>query len=334
MNNVIVAHYAGSISYGTNIASSDVDIRGIFCPDKESFINPFIETPKEIELENEEDGKLYELSNYLELLRKANPNILETLWVDDRFILESSSAFELLRSKRDMFLTSKVAFTFSSYAYEQINRMRSHNKWINNPQAESAPIRKDYLKIVKNISAEEPCNIDTLNTNNALIRYKGDMYGVIPCEGQSILNQDGSLKVLKTSTDINPTALLYLDDKGYRTDKKNHENYWNWVNNRNVKRSENEIKFGYDTKNAMHLVRLMRMAEEMLTSGEVNVFRKDAKELLDIRNGSMTFEEVLQYSKDMDEKVKVLYNKSELPPEVDYSNMHSIWKELTDLAWS
>lgn len=51
-------------------------------------------------------------------------------------------------------------------------------------------------------------------------------------------------------------------------------------------------KYGYDTKNAAHLIRLLRMGIEFLTDGELHVFREDAKQLLEIKNGEWTLEQV------------------------------------------
>ena len=48
-------------------------------------------------------------------------------------------------------------------------------------------------------------------------------------------------------------------------------------------------KFGYDTKNASHLIRLLRMGMEFLVDGELHVEREDAKELLRIK-GREAFE--------------------------------------------
>src|SRR6478736_4334230 len=55
-------------------------------------------------------------------------------------------------------------------------------------------------------------------------------------------------------------------------------------------------KFGYCTKNAMHLVRLLRMCREILETGQVRVKRADAAELLAIRNGAWTLEELVKYA--------------------------------------
>lgn len=54
------------------------------------------------------------------------------------------------------------------------------------------------------------------------------------------------------------------------------------------KRKKDVESHGYSTKNAMHLIRLARMGCEALETGQYNVRRPDAEELLAIRRGEWT----------------------------------------------
>ncbi len=76
-------------------------------------------------------------------------------------------------------------------------------------------------------------------------------------------------------------------------------------------RGDLEKQFGYDTKHAAHLVRLLRMGHEILTTGVCNVYRGgiDAGELLAIRNGAWTYEEVEAYAADMDAQLTDIYDR-------------------------
>jgi predicted nucleotidyltransferase len=53
-------------------------------------------------------------------------------------------------------------------------------------------------------------------------------------------------------------------------------------------------KFGYDCKNAAHLIRLLRMAIEFLGDGALQVYRPDAAELKEIKRGDWTLDRVKQ----------------------------------------
>ncbi len=127
---IIVKHYAGSLAYGTNTPESDTDFRGIFIGEREDITTPFKSLTEWID-PSEEDTKLFELNFFIELACGSNPNILETLYVDEADIVINSPEYKHLRENRDLFLTQKIAFTTSAYAIQELNKMRSHNKFIN-----------------------------------------------------------------------------------------------------------------------------------------------------------------------------------------------------------
>ena len=79
-SNLIVKHYAGSHAYGTNIETSDVDFRGVFCADPINIRTSFY-TMRETEDVTEEDTKLYELSHFMKLALDCNPQRLNNIWI-------------------------------------------------------------------------------------------------------------------------------------------------------------------------------------------------------------------------------------------------------------
>lgn len=129
LDNIIVKHYAGSIAYGTNTPLSDVDFRGIFMAPKEFILSPFVNVGEASD-SKEEDTKFYELNKFMKLNIDANPNILETLWVDDEHIVESTEMYQHLRSYNHQLLSNKIAYTYSGYAYNQLHRMQNHHGWM------------------------------------------------------------------------------------------------------------------------------------------------------------------------------------------------------------
>jgi hypothetical protein len=104
-----------------------------------------------------------------------------------------------------------------------------------------------------------------------------------------------------------------VKEKQYQSTLNHFNSYQDWKKNRNPKRAELEKKMGFDGKHASHLVRLLRNCEELLTSGELLVKRPDAEELIQIRNGAWTFEQLEEYSTLMDNKLTKLYNSPNCP---------------------
>ena len=91
-------------------------------------------------------------------------------------------------------------------------------------------------------------------------------------------------------------------------------------------------KHGYDTKHAMHLVRLLRMGKELLTTGELNVFRQDRTELLIIREGGWSLSELTEWAEDMDKQVQEV--KSDLPWGPDLVKIDKLCRDLLLASWN
>lgn len=129
-DNMLVKHYAGSLSYGTNLPTSDVDFRGIFCGDPINILTPFY-VVRECDDATEEDTKLYELAHFFKLCLDCNPNIVETLYVSTEHITFKTEAYDFIREHRSDFLSQKIAYTTSGYAMSQLKRMKTAKKQVN-----------------------------------------------------------------------------------------------------------------------------------------------------------------------------------------------------------
>lgn len=94
--------------------------------------------------------------------------------------------------------------------------------------------------------------------------------------------------------------------------------------------AENKIDF----KHAMHLVRLLRMGVEALRDEEIVVKRPDALELLEIRAGAWTYEEIVEYAEKMDKEVReVWYKKTSLPKHPDLKFAAALLMDAQDSIW-
>lgn len=337
--NKIVKHYGGSISYGTNLPTSDVDFRGIFCAEPVNILTPFFPV-RECEDSQEEDTKYYELAHFMKLCLDCNPNIIETLWVDESDIVFRTEAYDFLREHREDLLSSKIAFTTSGYALAQLKRIKGHNKWINNPQPEDPPTPREFLSVVQYLGDDKRLKVDLHDffENHLLVPYGGNTFGVCYQQGSSLWDDSGNLKDRfdgdRTKLE-NPILFLKWNKEEYRTAKERHTLYWNWKRNRNAARSALEEQHGFDTKHAMHLVRLLRMGEEALRGEGVIVKRPDAEELLSIRHGSWTYEQIVAYAEEKDKFIREeLYKKTDLRKKPDLKRAAEILMQVQELIWS
>jgi len=93
-------------------------------------------------------------------------------------------------------------------------------------------------------------------------------------------------------------------------------------------------KFGYDTKNAAHLIRLMRMAIEFLQTGFLIVKRPDREELLEIKKGQWSLEQVKQEATVLFQKAKIAYEQSALPHKPDELAINELCVTLCERHFS
>ena len=76
---------------------------------------------------------------------------------------------------------------------------------------------------------------------------------------------------------------------------------------------------GYNTKHGAHLVRLLRMGREILTTGEVHVWRgdRDAEELLSIRDGGWSHARLIAEAEREQEAIRTFGARAAVPPAPD-----------------
>lgn len=101
---------------------------------------------------------------------------------------------------------------------------------------------------------------------------------------------------------------------------------------RGKKRSGLIEKYGYDTKNAAHCIRLIRMGIEFLNSGTLQVDRSgiDADELLAIKKGAWSFDRAKDEAQNLFSKAAEAMKTSPLPPKPDYIGAEVLVMDILD----
>ena len=140
-HNLIIYEYKrGSHLYHLNVETSDEDYGGVFvCPieDLIGLRSGYVEQVSD----EKNDTVFYELGRWLELLLKANPTVLESLFAPEDCIIKSHPIIDEIRKNRDLFVSKQCFNTFYGYGVSQIEKARGLNKKIVNPVTE----RKDIL---------------------------------------------------------------------------------------------------------------------------------------------------------------------------------------------
>ncbi len=331
----------GSHAYGTNIATSDEDFRGVAIAPREYQLGALHKFDQAVC--NEPDLTIFEARKFVSLASQCNPNVIEILFVDDSDRLQVTPLGERILGMRELFVTKRVRHTFSGYAASQMSRIKRHWSWLKHPP-KSKPERKDY-----GLPEHTLVPNDHMQAARAAIQLKLDHWSADYLDG---LEPDARIAItnrfaehlaelsVASAEELWPAAARTLGmsdnlieamkrERGYEVAKREWSNYENWKKTRNPKRADLEALHGYDTKHAMHLVRLLRMCREVLTTGKVIVKRPDAAELLEIRNGSWPYEKLVEWAEAEDAALQEIAAQSKLPKAPD---VERIDRELVEIV--
>ena len=372
--NTIYLTLHGSQAYGLNNELSDTDVKGICVPPRtveadlfqrfeQAENSPLIEekygiwkNPKNPKFES----VIYSLRKFFLLAAKVNPNIIELLWTDESAWLERSEWSDMLIQNRNRFLSSKAKFTFSGYAFSQAAKIERHRKWIVQGELQK-PKREDFgLPSISAPGVEEvfsyiKSKVEQWNLNQFALEEsdRADLKETIWELVYEISNKKvswdnwpdayaaGIISKMQSELSLKDEVVSLINaEHAFFKAKKNYDSWLKWKAERNPARRELEVRSGYDTKHASHLVRLMRMGLEILTTGKVVVKRPDAEEILLVKNGGWSYERVMEYAKEMQTKLDATYKQTEadrkagksvvLPREVDYVDINNFYHQLTE----
>jgi len=200
------------------------------------------------------------------------------------------------------------------------------------------PLQTNYVKLIQWFGEEKKLNnsfnIENYENNHRLIPYGDENYGLYQMEGYTVFDNSHSLNTAfdgDRSELPTPLAIIRFDKQTYKFDKGEHNKFWEWFYQKNEKRYK--VDGTMDYKAASHNVRLLRTGLEILQTGEVLVKRPDAEELLAIRHGSMTYDELIAYADSMDGQIKEWYKKTDLPKKPDIKLAANVLMEMQDLMW-
>lgn len=337
----IVDVIVGSKCYGTDNSNSDEDTVAVCIPTIEYFFGykKFEQVVYKAVPGVQDDRTIYDLRKIVGLILDNNPNCMDILFTADRCIKYISPYWERIRELKNEFVSKKSKFTFSRYGFAQLERIKLHRAFLLNPPKKE-PDRKDYglpetpvfpvtqLDGIVHLADDffEPStkqdmieDLKAIYSDQVLILIKKnlkDEYREVAMDlfRKGLDSQLYAIKSIGNEYIKSEYKEMAINELSYAAALKGWKRYLAWKAGRNKKRAETEEKFGYDTKHAMHLVRLMRMGIEILETGKVNVDRThiDADELKAIRNGEWNYNKIEQYAHDMDSKMESLYKTSTL----------------------
>lgn len=172
----------------------------------------------------------------------------------------------------------------------------THEKFINEWDSVSYEVRKMFLLLLK-------CNPNVLS--------------ILWLPKHLIIYEDEFGKLLRENREIFVSKQAYHAFSGYAYGQLKRMEQFECHGYMGEKRKSLVSKFGYDTKNAAHLIRLLRMGIEFLTEGELHVVREDAKQLLEIKKGQWSIDKVKEEANRLFANAEEAFIHSKLPDKPD-----------------
>jgi hypothetical protein len=317
---------SGSRAYGTNLPHSDTDLKGVFIlPEMEFYGLSYVS-----QVANDtNDEVFYELRRFMELLLKNNPTVLELLGTPPDCVVYRHPLFEVFRAED--FLSKLCHQSFAEYAVAQIRKAKGLNKKINYPEPPSRKSVLDFCYVTVGAGAQpvatwlERRGYTGRQCGLANVNHLNDLYAVFVDETpEQRHNYRGLVRDPETSQDVLlsavpkgevPVAYLSFNRNGYSTYCRVFREYKEWEQKRNPERYQNTVQHGknYDAKNMLHVFRLLRMAEEIASTGRLHVRRPDRDFLLEIRRGAFEYEQLVTEAEALVEQVEAAFATSALP---------------------
>ena len=258
--NICLIGLGGSHSYGTNIATSDLDIRGIALNSKAEIL-----TGRNFEQVTNEptDTTIYLFNKMISLLSNVNPNTIEILGLKSEHYLYVSSIGQELLDNKKIFLSKKVVHSFGGYAAQQLYRLKQKSAH----QMAHDELEKHILKTMEFMQTDFTTKYSSMPTDSIKLYID---------------------KAVQEGYDTE----IFMDVVLTRYPLRDYCSMWNELQNtvkqygKIGKRNKHALTHDKIAKHMMHLIRLYMMCLDILEKEEIITYReKEHDFLMEIRNG-------------------------------------------------
>lgn len=310
--NIILLGLGGSHAYGTNVAGSDVDIRGIAINSKAEILGS---ANFEQVVNNETDTTIYSIRKIVSLLSSCNPNTIEMLGLKPEHYLYLSPIGQELLDNKKLFLSKRAKYSFGGYAFAQLRRL-------DNKAARTLEQEEREQHILNSITAATYAWPETYDC------FKDGDYVKLYLDTSDQEDMDKEIFM-----DIHLTHYPLRDYKNMWSDMKNVVADYSKIGHRN----KNAIERGKLGKHMMHLVRLYLMCLDILEKEEINTYREnDIPFLLDIRNGkfldkdSQPLPEFYDMVSEYEKRLEYAAENTSLPEKPDYDAINEFLMSVNE----
>ena len=257
---IIFLTLGGSHAYGTNVETSDVDIRGCALNSPSDLIG--LSNFEQL-VNSQTDTTVYSFNKLISLLLNCNPNTIELLGCKpEHYFIMTYIGRELINARK-MFLSQRAVASFGGYATQQLRRLENALARDKMPQDMSEKHIQGALQ--RSMSAFEAKHNEISDESIKLYTDKSD-------------RDDKDIEVF---CDINIKKYPIRDFSTMLNTLTAVVRSYDKLNHRNHKKDDEHLN-----KHAMHLIRLYLMCFDILEKEDIITYRADDRDLLlDIRKG-------------------------------------------------
>lgn len=310
-DHIILLGLGGSYAYGTNIETSDLDIRGCAVNRKEEIL-----TNKNFEqrCDKTTDTTIYSLNKLISLLSNCNPNTIELLGLKPEHYLYVSPIGQELLDHKKMFLSKKAVQSFCGYAYSRLRRL--DNKAAR--KTSQAEREQHILNSIKNASYDFQ-----------------EKYFSYPDDAIKLYIEKSEREELDSE--------IFMDICLSHYPLRDYKGMWSEMNNivkdyaKIGKRNKNAAEHGKLSKHMMHLVRLYLMGIDLLEKEEIITYReKDHDFLMSIRDGKyldkndQPTKEFFEIVDDLQKRFEAAAENTKLPAQPDYKKINEFLANVNE----
>jgi hypothetical protein len=315
--------YRGSIAHGMFVPSTDpnsiddVDLMGVVIGEPRNYfgLKEWGSRGTKEYKKDQWDCVYYEIRKMFSLLLQGNPNVVGFIWMlPGDYLILGKSGRRIIENK-GIFVGKHIYNAFCGYAHAQFEKMETRNP---------DDLRR-YIAITNELKyrGDHPNHKGEKFPRPYTLRWPDNANHSVADTAKYHMREDDNRRVIREVSGEAVDAYCTSTEsllQGLRSYQKKGEN----IGYMGDKRKGLVLEHGYDTKNAAHLIRLLRMGTEFLSTGELLVKRPDAEELLDIKHGKWPLSRIKEYSKDLFEGMKGTREKSPLPEGPDYDKAESL----------
>lgn len=265
-NRIVFLTLGGSYSYGTNVETSDVDVRGCALNSPTDLIGL---SGFEQVVNTATDTTIYSFNKLISLLLNCNPNTIEMLGCKpEHYFMVTDIGREMIENRK-LFLSRRAVHSFGGYATQQLRRL------------ENALARDRLSQTMK----EE----HILKSMQSAIRSFESRYTSFDKGGVVLFTAESSREGLDSEVFANIHLEKYpvREFNSIMNELTSIVSAYEKLNHRNHKKDDTHLN-----KHAMHLIRLYLMCLDILEKGDIITYReKDHDLLMSIRHGEYQLED-------------------------------------------